>query len=102
MSWNPTPSWSVGWENRWDLIKAPLKVLEHWYAGWFLATSLYAFACYATYMHTKSALAMGAVALVLAPVLYIAPELRWLSYLGLVFGAASVLWEFARKYVMSR
>jgi ABC-type proline/glycine betaine transport system permease subunit len=64
---------------------------------------LFVFAVYAAYMHTKSSLGAVIVAVFIAPPLAILlPEARWIAFLALVFGVASVLWEFSRKYVMSR
>jgi len=100
-SWNPTPSWAqpLGW----DYVKYPLKLLDILLPRAAIATSLFIFAVFAAYMHTKSALGAAIVAVFIAPPLAILlPEARWIAFIALVFGVASVLWEFSRKYVMSR
>ena len=101
MSWNPTPSWAQPLS--WDYVKYPLRLLDILLPKAVIATSLFVFAVYAAYMHTKSSLGAAIVAVFIAPPLAILlPEARWIAFLALVFGVASVLWEFSRKYVMSR
>lgn len=102
MSWQPVPSWVEGWANKWDLIKAPLRLLEQWYAGWFLASTLYAIVMFAAYQHTKSGLGVAVVALLLAGALSVVPELRWLAFFSLLLGVAGTLWEFAKRWIVSR